>query len=263
MKIKIPPYPNKEITEKAFQRDVVSKSIEKNDSNGLSNHLVMILEFKTGERKVVNVRPVKYKNNLYITTFPNPIHLFLSIAIENYNQSENYKEKNFPKCGISVGDNVYMLEIEANGTHDCYNHYVKYRMSSIVMLVSAIEAFMNHIIPNDHIYETIRKNKNVQFDKVAIESPKITFKEKLIDIIPKCSTNGFLWSQYEQEKQMMLNLYENRKNLIHLKTNALDDFDKYFDAIDKMLDLDIWTTIDSVINVMNKLMPNFVEFETK
>lgn len=136
MKIKIPPYPNFKITEQAFNRDVVSNSVSKSDSQGLSNQLVMITEFKTGERRVIKARPVKYLNQLFVTAFPNPVHLFLSVAIEHYNHSETIKETNFPKCGKKIGDDIFILDIEENGTHDCYNHYIKYRASSIIMLVS-------------------------------------------------------------------------------------------------------------------------------
>lgn len=138
MKIKIPPYPNFKITEQAYNRDVVSNSVAKSDSQGLSNHLVMIPEFKTGERRVVKARPVKYLNQYFVTAFPNPIHLFLSVAIEHYNHSEKIKETNFPKCGKKIGDDIFLLDIEENGTHDCYNHYIKYRASSIIMIVSDI-----------------------------------------------------------------------------------------------------------------------------
>ncbi len=59
MRIKIPTYPNFKITEQAFNRDVVANSVSKYDSQQLSNQLVMITEFKTGERRVINARPVK------------------------------------------------------------------------------------------------------------------------------------------------------------------------------------------------------------
>ena len=88
MKIKIPPYPNYKITERAFNEDVASTSVSKTDSKGLSNQLVMITGFKTGEKRVIKVRPVRYDGKLYVTAFPNPIHLFLSLAIEHYNYSE-------------------------------------------------------------------------------------------------------------------------------------------------------------------------------
>jgi hypothetical protein len=263
MKIKIPPYPNFKITEQAFNRDVVSNSVTKSDSKGLSNQLVMVTEFKTGERRVIKARPVKYLNQLFVTAFPNPVHLFLSVAIEHYNHSEKIKETNFPKCGKKIGDDIFILDIEENGTHDCYNHYIKYRASSIIMLVSALEAFLNHIIPNDFIYRTIRKNKPVEFNKEEIESPKISFREKLTDVIPQWLSDNSFWNRNLTDKENILELYENRRNVIHLKTNSQDDFERYFSIIDKMLDLDISTSINSTIKFMNLATTNFVELDTE
>lgn len=263
MKIKIPPYPNFKITEQAFNRDVVANSVSKSDSQGLSNQLVMITEFKTGERRVIKARPVKYLNHFYVTAFPNPVHLFLSVAIEHYNHSEKIKETNFPKCGKKIGDDIFILDIEENGTHECYNHYIKYRASSIVMIVSAIEAFLNHVIPNDFVYQTIKKNKPVKFNKEEIESTKISFKEKLTYVIPQWLGDNSFWSVNLAEKENILELYENRKNLIHLKSNSQDDFERYFSVIDKMLDLDILTSINSTITFMNLTNKNFIEFDTE
>lgn len=263
MKIKIPPYPNFKITEQAFNRDIVSNSVQKSDSTELSNQLVMITEFKTGGRRVIKARPVKYQNKLFVTAFPNPIHLFLSVAIEHYNHSEKIKETNFPKCGKKIGDDIFILDIEENGTHDCYNHYIKYRASSIIMLVSALEAFLNHVIPNDFIYRTNRKNKPVEFNKEEIESPKISFREKLTDVIPQWLGDNSFWNRHLIDKKNILELYENRRNVIHLKTNSQDDFERYFSVIDKMLDLDIISSINSTIKFMNLTTTNFVEFDTE
>jgi len=263
MKIKIPPYPNFKITEQAFNRDIVSNSVKKSDSKGLSNQLVMITEFKTGERRVIKARPVKYQNKFFVTAFPNPVHLFLSVAIEHYNHSEKIKETNFFKCGKKYGDDIYLLDIEENGTHDCYNHYIKYRASSIIMLVSALEAYLNHIIPNDFVYGTIRKDRNIGFNKADIESPKISFREKLTDVIPQWLNDNLFWTNNTFEKESILELYENRKNIIHLKTNSQDDFERYFTVIDKMLDLDISTSINSTIKFMNLATTNFVEIDTE
>jgi hypothetical protein len=147
MKIKIPPYPNYKISDEAYTRDVESNSVKKDDSKGLSNQLLFVIEFKTGEKKIVNARPVRHKDKLYITAFPNPVHLFLSLAIEHFTFSEQIKEINFPKCGKKYGEDIYILDIEVNGTHDYCNDYIKYRASSIIILVSALEEYLNHIIP--------------------------------------------------------------------------------------------------------------------
>jgi hypothetical protein len=129
------------------------------------------------------------------------------------------------------------------------------------MLVSSIEAFLNHILPNEFIYRTIRKKKEVEFNKIDIESPKISFKEKLTDVIPQYLKTMELNPNLELENSSILNLYKNRKNLIHLKTSADDDLTAYFDEIDIMLELDLNDTIRNVLNYMNKVKPEFIELE--
>jgi hypothetical protein len=261
MKIKIPPYPNFKITEKAFKRDVESKSVKKNDSIGISNHLILVAEFKTGERTVLNARPVKHKDKTYITAFPNPVHLYLSLALEHNSLSEKIKETKFPKCGKKFGNDLYILDIDANGTHECYNDYIKYRISSIIMLVSSVEAFLNHIIPDDFKYTSMRNNKKQEFDKADIESPKISFQEKLTKIIPQYLKNDQFWINNQDIKNAILDLYEHRRSLIHLKTNSEKDFDIYFKTIDKMIDFDINSAVNCSISFMNKIKPDFILIE--
>jgi len=269
MKIIIPPYPNYRITEKAFNNDVVKNSTIEPSKQISSNNIILTLEFKNGAKKVVKARPVEYKNKKFITTFPNPVHIFLSLAVHHFNFSEKQKGQ-FLICGKRVNNSEnYILGVEENGTHDCYNTYIAYRMSSIIMLVSSIEAFMNHIIPNDFIYKTARKNRNtglqeeVNFDKADIESPKVSFREKLTIVIPQWLSNESLWSGEEKNniKESILELYKNRKNLIHLKTNSEDGFNRYFPAIDKMLDFNIGDSIDNTVKLMNTISKDFVEFE--
>ena len=264
MKIKIPPYPNLKITKKAIS-DVEKRSVKKNNSSDLSNQLVMIVKFQNGEERVIRSRPVRHLNNLYVSAFPNPIHLFLSVAIEHFNQSEEIKQINFPKCGKNIGDDIYILDIEENGTHECYNHYIKYRSSSIVMLVASLEAFLNHIIPNDYKYKTQRTrdgiSKEVVFSKKKIESGNVSFNEKLDTLIPKMLKRESFWDDLQSEKISIKNLYSNRKNIIHLKTNAEDDLTAYFDTIDEMLELDIRDCILSSISFMNKVQDKFIEYQ--
>jgi len=260
MKIQIPPYPNFKVEESTF--NTISEGSEtKTNSEGLSNHLVMIAVFKTGEKRVLHIRPIKYNENTYVTAFPNPIHLFLSLSSEQYNISEKVKSENFVKYGKPYGKNLLLLDIEENGTNECYNDYIKYRTSSIIMLVSALEAFLNHVIPNDFIYKTVRKGNPVEFTKRDIESPKITFRDKMDKILPQCSEGKIDWITLNNEHKIIIDLYKSRKDLIHLKTDSQSDFNMYFEAIDRMLNLDILFAIESVIKIMNLSKNAFIEIE--
>lgn len=260
MTIKIPPYPNFKIAPQAL-KDVKSNSVKKNDSKGLSNQLIFVAEFKDGEKKVFRSRPIKHDNNIFISSFPNPVHLFFSAGIEHFKRSEEIKRINFPKCGKQMGDDIYLLDIESSGTHQCHNDYIKDRCSSIVMLVSSLEAFLNHAIPNDFTYETIRKKKTVKFNKQKIESASVPFTEKLQQVLPQAIEKPSLWDDLRQELVDIKELYDLRKKIIHLKTNAEDDFHAYFNEMDLMLDFDIDMVIGSITTFMNHTIENFIEFD--
>lgn len=124
-----------------------------------------------------------------------------------------------------------------------------------------LKLFLNHIIPNDFIYKTIRKGKNVGFNKEEIESPKVSFRDKLIDVIPQWRNDPDFWVNHITQMESILELYENRKNLIHLKTNSQDDLERYSSVVDKMLDLDIFKCINAIIKFMNLAVVDFVELE--
>lgn len=254
MRIKIPPYPNFIITEETLSQTSVET---RSKAEGLSKQLIMFIPFNERERRVIRTRSISYSGNVYVSALPNPVHIFLTLSVENFDLSEEIKQIKFTKCGQQIGDDIYMLPIEENGTHQCYNDYIKYRSSSIIMLVSALEAFLNHIIPNDFIFKVANKS----YSKIEIESPKIFFRDKLEKVIPQYLEREEFWDSNAEMKSVILNLYNIRKNLIHLKTNAEDDFRAYFDIIDEMLDLDIGNCIDTVVNFMNIIKPSFVEFE--
>jgi hypothetical protein len=256
MRVKIPPYPNFIITNKTLKESKVS-TVKKNTSEGLSNQLIMMLPFNENESRVLRTRAVKHNGNTFLSALPNPVHLFVTLGIENYDLSEEIKSKKFPKCGQQIGDDIYLLPVEENGTHQCYNDYLKYRSSSIIMLISAVEAFINHIIPNDFIYKTEKKD----LTKTEIEGPKVFFKDKLEKVIPQYLGNESFWENHIEVKSEILKLYKIRKNLIHLKTNAEDDFTAYFTVIDEMLELKIDNSIMNVTNFMNIVKPNFIEVE--
>lgn len=261
MKIKIPPYPNLRIDETAYE-NVTDKAVVANDSKPLSNKLLMFAEYKTGEKRLLHSHPVKHNQNTYFSVFPNPVHLFLSSAIENYEFSEQIKATNFPKCGKKAGENLYALDAEENGTHSCYNSFLRNRCSSIIMLVSSLEAFLNHIIPNDFVYQRITKKGTANFDKIKIESSAINFKEKLDQVIKQYLESKKYNVSLNEEIQIISGLNRIRNSIIHLKTNAENDISVYFDDIDIMLSFDLENGIQTVINYMNKVKQDFVNAET-
>ncbi len=260
MKIKVPPYPNYKITNEAFDRDVIPNSLSNVTNPPLSGHLIMILEHKDGSKSFNRVRPIQVDKRKYISPFPNPVHLYLSLAVEHFEVSETIKSTNFPECGKQYTDELFLLDADPGSTHECFSKYFKYRMGSIVLLVSALEAFMNHVIPNTYVYKRERKQGGFdELNKEQIESTKVSFKEKLESVIPLALSKPEFWEEKESFLNTILELYHHRTGLIHLKTNAESDLDRYFVQIDKMLDFNIGSAINSSIAFMNEAKPDFVK----
>ena len=260
MKIKVSPFPDYTITNEAFERDVVPNTRTNVQNPPLSGHLIMIIEHKDGSKSFNSARPIQVADRKYVSPFPNPVHLYLSLAVEHFEVSEKIKLKNFPECGKEYSPELFLLDADPGSTHDCYNKYFMYRMGSIILLVSALEAFMNHIIPNSFIYT--QENKQGQYkdlDKEQIESTRVSFKEKLVTVIPLALKTPLFWDGKVKYQTAILELYRHRTRLIHLKTNAKSDLERYFGQIDEMLDFDIWSAINSSIIFMNDANPDFIK----
>lgn len=264
MKVEIPPYPDYTITNEAFDRDVVPNALSNAPNPPLSGHLIMILEHKDGSKSFNRARPIQVDKRKYISPFPNPVHLYLSLAVEHFEVSETIKLTSFPECGKQYTDELFLLDADPGSTHDCFSKYFKYRMGSIVLLVSSLEAFMNHIIPNTYVYKKDRKQGGYEeLNKEQIESTRVSFKEKLVTVIPLALLRPLFWEKKEVFRDAILELYQHRTDLIHLKTNAESDLDRYFVQIDKMLDFNIGHAIDSSIDFMNEAKPDFVKVTYK
>lgn len=261
MKIKVTPYPDYTITDEAFDRDVIPKSVSNVPNPPLSGHLIMIVDHPDGTKSFNSARPIPVGNRKYISPFPSPQHLYMSLAVEHFEISEKIKSINFPECGKQYTEEVFLLDAEPGSTHECFTKYFKYRIGSVILLVSALEAFMNHIIPNSFVYCRERKKGGTEeLRKNDIESTKVSFKEKLNLVVPAALAKPSFWEGWENDRDFILELYGLRTELIHLKTNSQSDLEKYFVQIDKMLDLDIGKAISVSINFMNEAHPGFIKY---
>jgi len=261
MKIKIPAQTKKPITNEAYERDVKANSQKSPESlQEVSGNIILVAEYETGEKLIYQSLTVDVNERKYFSVLANPIHLFLSTAIEMYELSEKRKSINFPECGKKdKNSNLFLLEFESGYTHECYNDFIKARITSIIMLVSAIESFMNQQLPLDFKYYTKGK-KSKEYDIEAIEK-RIFFKEKIEDVLPKAINREDFWKEEKGTLNILHNLYEQRKTFIHLKTNSEDELLRYSDAFEKMIAFDLKEAINSTIKFMNLVKDNFIEVE--
>lgn len=262
-RIKIKPYPNFQITNECFENDVKSKS--SNDPlENISDQLVMIAEFKDGNRRVLRSNVVENKNgDKFISVSPNPILLYIDSSLENFYKSEELKNKSFLTCGKKSNkkiNDIYLLDIDVDETHHCYNEYIKSKINSIIFITTSIEGFCNSLIPNDYIYIT---KKGKKLDKDWAQS-KAKFEDNKIDeMIPEFTGEDY-WSNNNDSREKISKIYQIRNGIIHLKTDN-DSFKNYSKVIKDVVDINLFEYIESIINTLNDISKkvkneNFIEF---
>lgn len=128
------------------------------------------------------------------------------------------------------------------------------------MLVSALESFMNQIIPNNFAYTKKDKNGQKNYNHTKIENG-ISFKEKLEFVVPLAINQENFWKARCKDLDIINELYNHRKNMIHLKTKSKNELERYSEVFSEMLAFDLLKAINATINIFNSIEDNFVEIE--
>lgn len=237
---------------------VENKELENRES--LKNELVVIIQTDGGEKMTFTSRTVTYQDKIFIAPLPNPVHILLNSGIENYNYSISKLILLKNDCQLDNKPNdIHILNIGNDNTNNNFNDLVKFKMIAVISLVTALEAFLNQIIPNDFIYEQTRNEKLQKLNKKEIESPQVAFKEKLTDVINQLTKKPNFSANNTDIIKPIIELYNLRKEIIHLKTYGENEMGIYFKSVGKLLDIELESIINSIIQYMNLISPKFIK----
>lgn len=264
MKVKIPPHADPIIAKESLDKISQAKSGNNDNFNHKnSNNYIVIAKHEGKKERVYQMLGIKHNEKQYISVLPSPTHLFLTSSIEFFELSEKIKSEDFIKFSKQGNDtNLFLLDFKYGCTNQSYTSYIKAVTSSIIMLVSALESFMNQIIPNNFSYKKEEKNGEKNYNHNKIENG-ISFKEKLEFVVPLAINQKDFWSTRSENLNIINELYNHRKNMIHLKTKSEDELNRYSVIFSKMLSFDLLKAIDATINIFNSIEEDFVEIEEK
>lgn len=141
---------------------------------------------------------------------PNATALFLSAAAKSYLAAKELRD--------SAGFDKSLHAEVSFGADGVVFDYLEHMMSAIVLAFTAIEAFVNTAIPENHIYARSRRSKTIleATSKEDIER-FVSLDEKLASVLPeifKCPSpqSSRCWQQYQQLKDV-------RDRIVHMKTS--------------------------------------------
>ncbi len=174
-----------------------------------------------------DIRSVKFPKIMFPA--PNPIEFYLYSALKNL-------------------EAIRVLEKEVAAGVKKINHLLLEEFQFCISAVTAIESFVNQMIPGDFVY----KDKKGDATKLEIEK-KWSIEDKLKKVIPQAvnvsvAGDAPLWKS-------LIGLISLRNDLIHLKTTypIVSDFRSYQDLYRRLLDNDYDHSYKAVQEVIKQI----------
>jgi len=257
----IPPFGNWTVADQAMEQVVADASSETQTiSLDVSEERVNILQYTTGERKMVFTLPFEHNGEIFNSAFPDPVLLYLSTAHQHFDISERIKNEGFPKVALHVkGSKERMLNSSVNSTNSLYNSYLQSRICAIIMLHSSLEAFVNAQVPDAIIFPWVdKKGTTRSLSKKEIDF-QVKFKDKIGKVIPFVSGIDLV-NLHRNLLDDILFFYGIRNQFIHLKTYTTDGFKpSYTKVFHQMLSLDLIKYFKVVHAFMNIVKPDYIK----
>lgn len=237
------------------------------DSVDLKEKTLLFAKFKTDNCGVfVSTYPIYINKIKYITALPDLSQVYLSASIDNFNLSEKYKFEKFPICGDKLSsDNVSILDFDEDNSHPCYVEYIKCKVTSIIMLAAALEAFINSQIPETFIFNYHKDGNIYKQNKKEIER-FVDMTTKLKFLIPELIGKKTYWQEVASLKKsfnadFILECYDIRNELIHLKFISDKNINlKYNLILKSLVNFKIENGINMVILFINDIIPGSINY---
>ena|SRR5690554_1437274 len=152
-------------------------------------------------------------------------------------------------------------EITDDVSHEIYR-YVNYAATSIIMMFTSMESFLNNNIPKDGIIfndgKILKKhNKKIKsFDKNYIQR-YVSFEDKILKVIPFFKKQNYFINKDDFNKSTIGKLKKLRDEIIHTKSSFLDQNQSLL--FNQMLDFEFDKTLLEVREFMNFYKKDYVE----
>ena len=193
--------------------------------------------------------PVVKGNKFYAAHLPDPVTLYLNLALKMENEAKKLKGEfeNYVMVEFNKDRQDEFKIIDRN----LYNSYIQMILSTVVFLHMTVESFINSIIPENFEFDC--------YDKEQIES-----SFSINDKITKVLSNAFeikFHIDYAKHYSVIDNLIKLRNELVHLKTSRKNGNDLFIEQFEKLINFDCNKHIDSVVFFIDTFNPNHLRKE--
>jgi hypothetical protein len=141
---------------------------------------------------------------------PNATALFLSSAAKSYSAAKALRDQ--------AGFDRSLHKEVSFGTDAMVFDYLEHMLSATVLAFTAVEAFVNEVIPDNYVYARQRRRQTILEATTKSDIERfVPLDEKLATVLPeafKCPSpkGSRCWQQYQQLKDI-------RDRVVHMKTD--------------------------------------------
>jgi hypothetical protein len=220
--------------------------IRKNNFDGYYN--ILVTEGPEGN-ELIQTFQYNLDKRVYFIPEPNPIVVYFEIA-------RSY-EKDIKTAKLKLLDEYDNKTPDATKILAAFNHYYSISSVTAIFLFTALEGFINNLIPEDYKYFRSLETKTEVFDKQQVQE-NLLFEEKIKKVIPEITNKNFaqdIGHKYEIIKKLKLF----RDEIIHTKSYNDTKPNFYKGLFTTSLDFDYEKTMYAVRDYINYHENNLIE----
>jgi len=204
---------------------------------------------KTKEDELVQAFHYRSNNVNYFIPEPNPIVIYFETGRHYYKYTQPTREALFKELDKEDW-NVYQVQTRI------YNFYAN-GSSCVTFLFTALEAFINKLIPHDYTYSKVNNGETEIYDQVKIQR-YLSFYEKVKLVLPDITNKAF-HIQHGHKFESIKKLKYFRDEIMHTKLINKTTFLFYRDLFTTALDFNYETAIYAARDFINYYEPNLIE----
>jgi hypothetical protein len=201
----------------------------------------------TEDNKALMCFPFNESGRLLYIPEPNPILIYFDSAYSHFKAITERRK--------TLLNHFKGVKMDEDYLNDLYGFYGSVN-GFIILLFTAIEAFINHNIPEEYKYVVQSDRKTEIYNKNQIML--LPFKEKMGPILKEIFKKDFGHS-YKLKYQHIINLKEMRDNIVHLKPEKGTNT-PYAYLFKKGLTFKFESTIDAVMDFINFYKPGYITY---
>ncbi len=235
-----------EVVKKALEEKPLKKwyqEVKQNKAN------TILFDNENGE--AYQATTITKNKKIYAGVAPNLVQAYFDIALEQIQWTNKYANTFHYIAKKKFGE-VHLIDTPI------FHRFIQYRISAIIFLHLTVEAFINHIIPEDFVYPKTENSNSGKFIEQITKLSKdqierwVSFQEKIEKVVPLIPHLNFDIERNRDIVGRILEIVKIRDEIIHLKSKGKEtnihyekifnfigsrDLEKYLSAVKKFINI--------------------------